>query len=157
MNLSITNAALAIYPLSSRMERARKRTNIGGKKNSTDPRPPMTAVLTKDARYGSDIAWSETAPRSSKAFSMMTTNGSETANANWNMVQRMVRNIGMLRYLFRNTWSSISVKVKISSRSFRTAASTIDAIFSYLLCAKAELRFSEYSLILMPPRRIVLC
>ncbi|OPY52342.1 MAG: hypothetical protein A4E48_01162 [Methanosaeta sp. PtaU1.Bin060] len=55
MKRSITKAALAIYPLSSRMESARKRPKTGGMKTSTDPRPPMIPKETKDAIWGSDM------------------------------------------------------------------------------------------------------
>ena len=55
MNRSITKAARAIYPLSSRIESARKRPKIGGMKTSTDPRPPIMPKETKDARWGLDM------------------------------------------------------------------------------------------------------
>ena len=44
---SMTNAILAMYPMSSRMHSARKRTSIWGRNPMTAPTPPMNALIIR--------------------------------------------------------------------------------------------------------------
>ena len=123
---SMTNAARAMYPLSSSSESARNMNKMFGKNTITPPTPPIRPSVSRSRRYGSvsspqcDFTKSESQPKESSIQPMK---GSAQVNVNQNVAYIIAKKIGRPKNLFVITESitseisrRFSPEVEIASR-----------------------------------------
>ncbi|OQA52416.1 MAG: hypothetical protein BWY45_03160 [Euryarchaeota archaeon ADurb.Bin294] len=102
---SMTNAALARYPVSSRMESSRNRTNMLGTKTRTDPTPPITPSDRNDLTNGSISTPFIRSVKYPNMYSIPTRNGLEALKVSWNANHIHERKMGIPNNRCVRTWS----------------------------------------------------
>jgi hypothetical protein len=124
--LSITNAALAIYPESSKKAIAKNINNTSGKNFNTDPTPLIIPSTIKDFNCPDGSMLDVKFAIHLKKISKILTKGPEKINVNLKIMYITKAKIGIARYLFNTKVSIISVISILFLTLFLRTALTIE-------------------------------
>ena len=131
--LSMMNAALARYPVSSSNERTKKRIQIFGRNTRTEPTPEMTPSPRIEPSIPGIVSTVNAASQPT-TVSIIVMNGAPNVKVRSNAAHISARKIGMPSHLSVRTWSRVSEGVTFAPFPFRTfPVSALIAV--YLLSA----------------------